>query len=204
MVLCSAPHRFVQRIFSFQAVPYNGLLFWCGEDFVVGLDPYNSGCCRCFQIPLERNPSFGLHALRQCNGALRLSQLSYFTYGNFYYDVLSVWDLNDCDEDEGGEGGKWCLEHQLCINQMVSEKSPWLTNVVKKNLDDLLILACHPNDRDIFYLRINSKVVSCNLRRNTLEVVRDLPDDCPHALFNVFDFVLPSWPTPIHSSPFLL
>ena len=28
-----------------QAVPCNGLLFWCGEEFLVGLDPYNSGCC---------------------------------------------------------------------------------------------------------------------------------------------------------------
>uniref|UniRef100_A0A7N2R490 F-box protein n=1 Tax=Quercus lobata TaxID=97700 RepID=A0A7N2R490_QUELO len=123
VMTCSYAAQLLVTI-SFQAVPYNGLLFWCGEDFVVGLDPYNSGCCRCFQMPLEWNPSFGLHALRLCNGALRLSQLSYFTYGNFYYDVLSVWDLNDCDEDEGGEGGKWCLEHQLCINQIVSEKSP--------------------------------------------------------------------------------
>ena len=123
-------------------------------------------------------------------------------YPNFPAAVLSVWDLNNCDEDGGG-GGKWCLQHQLCLKQMVSEKSPWLTNVVKKN-PCLSILACHPNDRDIFYLRINSKVVSCNLRRNTLEVVCDFPDNCPYAFYNVFDFALPCWPTPIHSSPFLL
>ena len=105
MVLCPAPHRFVSSMFSFQAVPCNGLLFWCGEEFLVGLDPYNSGCCRCLQMPLEWSPSFGyFHPLGLCNGALRISHLSYFTYGNFYHHVLSVWDLNNCDEDGGGAG----------------------------------------------------------------------------------------------------
>ena len=42
----------------------------------------------------------------------------------------------------------------------------------------------------------------CNLRRETLEVVRDFPDHQPS--YNVFNFELPCWPTPIHSSPFLL
>ena len=72
MVLCPATHRFVSSIFSFQAIPYNGLLFWCGEGFLVGLDPYNSGCCWCFQMPLEWNTSFSFHTLGLCNGALRI------------------------------------------------------------------------------------------------------------------------------------
>ena len=68
IMLCPAPHKFVSSIFSFQAVPYNGLLFWCGEDFLFGLDPYNSGCGQCFQMPLEWNTSFGFHTLGLCNG----------------------------------------------------------------------------------------------------------------------------------------
>ena len=41
--------------------------------------------------------------------------------------------VSDCDQDERG-GGKWCLEHQLYFNQIVSEKSPWLSKyVMEKN-----------------------------------------------------------------------
>ena len=72
MVLCPAPHRFVSSMFSFQAIPCNGLLFWCGEEFLVRLDPYNSGYYRCFQMPLEWNTSFSFHTLGLCNGALRI------------------------------------------------------------------------------------------------------------------------------------
>nr|POE74886.1 hypothetical protein CFP56_22084 [Quercus suber] len=121
--------------FEYIPMEFKVQIFSSDTKFLVGLDPYNSGCCRCFQMPLEWNPSFGFQNLGLCNGTLRISQLSDIAYGgNFTADVLSVWDLNNCDEDEGGEGGKWCLEHQLCLNQMVWEKSPWLTNVVKKIL----------------------------------------------------------------------
>ena len=134
------------------------------------------------------------------HGALRISQISSFPYDYFSDPVLRVWEF----KDKGEEGGKWCLEHQLYVNQMVSEKSPWLTKYVVKKYPLVMVLAFHPNDRDIMYLMIHFKVVSCNLRRKTLEVVRDLPD--PHNFNdgkNVFIFVLPCWPTPIHSSPFL-
>ena len=58
-------------------------------------------------------------------------QISRFPCDNFSNHVLHVWELNDKDEREGG---KWCLEHQLYFNQIVSEKSPWLSKyVMEKN-----------------------------------------------------------------------
>ncbi|XP_065622519.1 F-box protein At3g26010-like [Quercus suber] len=203
LVLCPAPQRFQlgSGSFAFPAVPYNGLLFWCSRNgSLVGFDPYNSGCYRFFQMPLELDISYGIGRLGVSHGALRISQISRIPYGYFSDPVLCVWEF----KDKGEEGGKWCLEHQLYVNQMVSEKSPWLTKFVVKRHPIVRVLAFHPNDRDIIYLMIHLKVVSCNLRRKTLEVVRDLPD--PHSFTddkNVFNFVLPCWPTPIHSSPFL-
>ena len=128
-------------------------------------------------------------------------QISRFPCDNFSDHVLHVWELNDCDKDERG-GGKWCLEEQLWFNQIVTEKSPSLSKYVLTKNPYLLVLAYHLNDRDVVYLMIDFKVVLCNLRRETLEVVRDFPDHQPS--YNVFNFVLPYWPTPIHSSPFLL
>ncbi|XP_050285326.1 putative F-box protein At3g23950 isoform X2 [Quercus robur] len=199
--LVSCPEGFELASFAFPAVPYNGLLFWCSEDgSLFGFDPYNSGCYRFIQKPLELDTSFDNGRLGVSHGALRISQISGFPYDYFSDPVLRIWEF----KDKGEEGGKWCLEHQLYVNQMVSEKSPWLTKYVVKKYPFVMVLAFHPNDRDIMYLMIHFKVVSCNLRRKTLEVVRDLPD--PHIFSNgknVFNFVLPCWPTPIHSSPFL-
>uniref|UniRef100_A0A7N2LKP0 Uncharacterized protein n=1 Tax=Quercus lobata TaxID=97700 RepID=A0A7N2LKP0_QUELO len=143
------------------------------SSFLVGFDPYNSICSRFFQEPQELDP----------------------------YHRIRPLGLNDCDKDERGGGGKWCLENQLYFNQIVSERSPWLSKYVMEKNPYLLVLAYHPNDRDITYLMIDFKVALCNLRRKTLEVVCDFPDY--HPSYNVFNFVLPCWPTPIHSSLFL-
>ena len=201
VVLCPAPLVFDLRSLAFPAVPYNGLLFWCRRDgSLVGFDPYNSGCYRFFQKPLELDTSYGIGRLGVSHGALRISQISRIPYQYFSDPVLCVWEF----KDKGEEGGKWCLEHQLYVKQMVSEKSPWLTKFIVNRHPIVMVLAFHPNDRDIMYLMICLKVVSCNLRRKTLEVVRDLPDsDSFLDDKNVFNFVLPCWPTPIHSSPFL-
>ena len=64
--------------------------------------------------------------------------------------------------------------------------------------DTMLVQAYHLNDRDIMYLVIGFKVVLWNLRRKTLELVRDFPDH--QSSYNAFNFVLPCWPTPIHSA----
>ena len=101
-------------------------------------------------------------------------QISRFPCDNFSDHVLHVWELSDCDKNERG-GGKWCLEHQLYFNQIASEKSPWLSTYVMEKNPYMLVLAYHLNDREIVYLVIGFEVVLCNLRRKTLEVVRDFP-----------------------------
>ena len=201
VVLCPDLEGFELGSFAFPAVPYNGLLFWFSRHgSLVGSDPYNSGCYRFIQKPLELDAYFDNGRLGVSHGALRIAQISRIPYEYFSDPVLCVWEF----KDKGEEGGEWCFEHQLYLNQMISEKSPWLSKYVLNKYPAVMLLAFHPNDRDIMYLMIHFKVVSCNLRRKTLEVVRDLPD--PHYFSegkNVFNFVLPCWPTPIHSSPFL-
>ncbi|KAL4625705.1 hypothetical protein ACB092_05G044700 [Castanea dentata] len=65
------------------------------------------------------------------------------------------------------------------------------------------LLGFHPYDRDVVYLIIETMVVSLNLRRKTVEMVCDFQRPSPfYKALNVFNFVLPCWPTPIPSSPF--
>ncbi|KAK4591065.1 hypothetical protein RGQ29_021310 [Quercus rubra] len=64
------------------------------------------------------------------------------------------------------------------------------------------LLGYHPYDRDVVYLILATMVVSLNLRRKTVEMVCDFQRPSPfYKAVNVFDFVLPCWPTPIPSSP---
>ncbi|XP_030969740.1 F-box protein At3g26010-like [Quercus lobata] len=189
------PQGFRLDVFAFPGVPYNGLLFWWSStDCLVGFDPNTSKCCQFFEKPVELNPSHGIERLGVCHGTLRICQISGYPYEVAFADpCLRVWELKDYDE-----GGKWNLEHELYFDKMVSEKSPWLTEYLSKKYPTVAVLAYHPNDGEIVYLMIKFKVVSCNLRRKTLEVVCDIPTaDYFYHGCNVFTFVLPCWPTPI-------
>nr|POE57366.1 hypothetical protein CFP56_47992 [Quercus suber] len=194
VVFC--PQGFWLGIFTFVGVPYNGLLFWWSlNERLVGFDPYTSKCCRVFDKPIELEPS-RVERLVVCHGALRICQLLGYPY-NFANPKLRVWELKDYDK-----GGKWCLEHEVYFNQMVSKKSPWLTKYLTNRILYVVVLAYHPYDRDIVYVKIQNKVVSFNMKRKILEVVCDIP--LTHLFYNgcnVFNFVLPCWPTPIPSSP---
>ncbi|XP_050290472.1 putative F-box protein At2g19630 [Quercus robur] len=114
--------------------------------------------------------------------------------------ILRIWELKDYD-NEGG--GKWYLEHEVSVNQLVSKKSPWLTEDVQQKYPLFLVLAFHPNDGDILYLAIELKVLLCNLRSKTVEVFCDVPHDpdTRNGKCNIINFVLPSWPTPIPFAP---
>nr|POE62214.1 hypothetical protein CFP56_39541 [Quercus suber] len=93
------------------------------------------------------------------------------------------------------KGGKWYLKHKVYLRDL--EKSPCLTELLRVDMI-VEVLAYHPNDGEIMYLMIETKVVSCNLRRKTPKVVLDSPktnDLCSD--YNVFNFLLPCWPTPI-------
>ena len=113
VVLC--PQGFWLGIFTFVGVPYNGLLFWWSlNERLVGFDPYTSKCCRVFDKLVELEPS-RVERLGVCHGALRICQLLGYPY-NFAHPKLRVWELKDYDK-----GGKWCLEHEVYFNQMVSK-----------------------------------------------------------------------------------
>ena len=93
------------------------------------------------------------------------------------------------------KGGKWYLKHKVYLRDL--EKSHCLTELL--TVDPIVeVLAYHPNDGEIMYLMIETKVVSCNLRRKTLEVVSDsLESNDLYSDYNVFTILLTCWPTPI-------
>ncbi|XP_030969776.1 putative F-box/kelch-repeat protein At1g15680 [Quercus lobata] len=195
---------------SIHTVPCKGLLFWpIGGGRLLGFDPFhinnsNSSTCCVIEQPVEFEPFHEINCLGLCHGCLRTCQVS----GNAHTG-LRVWELKDFDNENNGSGagGKWCLKHELCFSQMVSEKSPSLTEYINDRIWiiplDISVLAFHPNDGDIMYLLIQSEVVICNLQSRTLEVFCDI-NHSEHGFFttpNTLTFVLPSWPTPIPSSP---
>ena len=167
---------------SMHTVPYKGLLYWLIDGGrLLGFDPFkinnsNRSTCRVIEQPVELEPFHEINCLGLCHGCLRTCQVS----GNAY-PRLRVWELKDFDNEnnESGAGGKWCLKHELFFYQRVLEKSPPLTEYINdRNWPRppvISVLAFHPNDGDIVYLLIQSKVVSCNLQSRTLEVFCDIP-----------------------------
>ena len=185
--------------FALCAVPYKSLLFWCSNSGrLLGIDPYNTRCCRSFEQPIGWELDKETDCFGVCRGYLRICQISMF-YTRFSC-ILRIWELKDYD-NEGG--GKWYLEHEVSVNQLVSKKSPWLNEHVQQKYPLPLVLAFHPNDGDILYLAIELKVLLCNLRSKTVEVFCDIPHDPDtwNDKCNIINFVLPSWPTPNPFAP---
>ena len=199
MVLCPTNlGEFRLSLTPIHTVPYKGLLFWpIDGGRLLGFDLFKQ------HMSVELEPFHEINCLGLCHGCLRTCQVSCYAHPR-----LRVWELKDFDNENNGSGagGKWCLKHGLYFSQMVSEKSPSLTEYINRNWPSppvISVLAFHPNDGDIMYLLIQSKVVSCNLQSRTLEVFCDIPYG-GGSFFNIpntLTFVLPSWPTPIPSSP---
>nr|POE97920.1 hypothetical protein CFP56_27305 [Quercus suber] len=136
---------------------------------LLAFDPYITRSCRLIGKPIEYESLGGTDCVGVCQGCLRICQISlWFRLGS----VLRVWEFKDYDNEGGGQ---WFLEHEVFFNQLVSKKSPWLTQYVPLKFPFVTVLAFHPNDGDILYLVIEMKVVLCNLRSKTMEVFCDIP-----------------------------
>nr|XP_023925872.1 F-box protein At5g07610-like [Quercus suber] len=144
-----------------------GFHFWpIDGGRLLGFDPFkinnsNSSTCCMIEQPVELEPFPEINCLGLCHGCLRTCQVS-----GYAYPRLRVWELKDFDNENNGSraGGKWSLKHELYFSQMVSEKSPSLTEYINDwnwpCPPVISVLAFHPNDGDIMYLLIQSKVVS--------------------------------------------
>ena len=209
VVLCPPNlYGFNFSIIALPTIPYKGFLFWSIDGgHLLGFDPYNSASC-VIEKPVQLEQGRNLDCLGLCHGCLRTSQVSGSPHCN-EHPCLRIWDLVGFDNNNNnngggagaGTGGKWCLKHELYFNQMVSEKSPWLTQYVTTMFPSVSVLAFHPNDANVVYLMIQSKVVFCNLQSRTLEVFCHVPqrEHAHYFTYHPLSFVLPSWPTPIPS-----
>ncbi|XP_075665911.1 F-box protein At3g28330-like [Castanea sativa] len=186
--------------FPSSAVPYKGLLFWCGTNGrLLAFDLYNSTGSRCFDIeapieweqlmnqPIERGLMKFIDCLGVCQGCLKLCQIIVQSH-------ICVWEYKDYDNKGGGE---WCLQHKVSLKEFVSEKSLWL---LLTQSFFITVLGFHHINGDILYLGIKSKVLICNLRRKTLELYCYFPLANHYSVSDAFNFVLPCWPAPIPSS----
>ncbi|KAK7820962.1 hypothetical protein CFP56_038344 [Quercus suber] len=110
-----------------------GFHFWpIDGGRLLGFDPFkinnsNSSTCCMIEQPVELEPFPEINCLGLCHGCLRTCQVS-----GYAYPRLRVWELKDFDNENNGSraGGKWSLKHELYFSQMVSEKSPSLTEYI--------------------------------------------------------------------------
>lgn len=120
--VASSPRSFALNLCNDAGVVHNGMLYWRGVDFIIGLNPYSSNdniySCRFINKPAEVNRR--IDYLGKCQGCLQICQL--FPYpvpnGQTYYGV-STWEYKDNDHEVDGER---CLVDRFYTDQMESRK----------------------------------------------------------------------------------
>ncbi|CAH9142142.1 unnamed protein product [Cuscuta epithymum] len=125
-------------------------------------------------VPTEELFCFGL-----CGGRLYVAELHYAT--------LRIWELKH--QRQGRP--EWSMQRQVHLQEESSIRHgrDWLPVISTSRLP---LLAIHPLDINVVYIRIQDEVISCNLRTQTLKSFCKVPPcNCTMSI------TLPPWPTSI-------
>ncbi|TQD95851.1 hypothetical protein C1H46_018593 [Malus baccata] len=174
-------------------------LYWSnyvkGRLLVLGLDLFNDdnitvtskdggvdGECRfiVFDKPMDE------HSIQclgdQCGGRLHMYELD--IVGRSLY----VWELKE--EDNQGDG-KLCLsEHRVCSLD---------PEMYHDDAYPLTLASVDPNNKDVWYLRVNQDIVMCNIHTREWSTIAENSAIVTSIYF--FPYVLPWWPTPVPRLP---
>ncbi|KAK9924830.1 hypothetical protein M0R45_033178 [Rubus argutus] len=174
---------------------YNGMLFWGGVNFLIGLNPFmiDSSCgangddhyeCRFIELKLDRH--FLFECLGTYRGCLRMCDYNSATR------VLSVRDLNEEILFHGGTV-KLGMENTKVYSlekEMMPDDDP----------TGNYVLGFDPYDDDILYLERggDSDIVKCNIHTREWSKIAEnrRMESCIY-----FPFVVPWWPTPVPRLP---
>lgn len=191
----TSPRNFT-RTWQFRpdSVIFKNKIHWLvNSTIIVVLDlvELTRGACRIIDLPTELNPDTGI-CLGYCQEYLTVSQI---TRGCLSC-VLVVWKLRDYVT------GKWNLECKISLKEMVFIEDVQLR---KFSFSSMEVLAFHPAEFGILYLRFDGWIVKCDVGRRTLEVVSECLQGSTFSVgtSGVFLLMHPCWPSPIHSLPLL-
>ncbi|CAN6564098.1 unnamed protein product [Malus baccata var. baccata] len=197
--LISCPRKLHHVMFDRFGFACNRRLYWSnyvkGRLLVLGLDLFNDdnitvtskdggvdGECRfiVFDKPMDG------HSIQclgdQCGGRLHMYELD--IVGRSLY----VWELKE--EDNQGDG-KLCLsEHRVCSLD---------PEMYHDDAYPLTLASVDPNNKDVWYLRVNQDIVMCNIHTREWSTIAENSAIVTSIYF--FPYVLPWWPTPVPRLP---
>ncbi len=185
---------------SCSAVSHRGLLYWLvGSGEVIVHDPYNNKVCYVIDPPEGAMGRFSFK-FSICCGSLLV-----YEFGAW---VLRFWELEDWDRP------KWRLDCVVALNEYIVNAPEMLEWARPEEFRSYVsMLAFHPNNRDIIYLKSHFEGFgTCNLRTKTFkrESVSEFSRihykrdrgrgivELEHRFaHDVFVVDAPCWPTPV-------
>ncbi|XP_056694023.1 F-box protein At5g49610-like [Spinacia oleracea] len=177
-----------------ESITFKNKFHWLvNSSNVVVVDPFEitSGFCQVIGLPADLNPDIGI-CLGSCHDNLRVCQIS----RGWSNCELIVWKLLDYVT------GNWDLECKISLKEMAFFEN---VRLHKFGFSTMEVLAFHPADFGVLYLRFDNQIVLCNVRRKTLEVVSECLQDSSFSVgtCGVFLLMHPCWPSMIPSLPLL-
>ncbi|RAL38926.1 hypothetical protein DM860_014752 [Cuscuta australis] len=204
---------------------WNGLLLfenWTDDDSIVAYNPFEPARCRVIEQP----PRYRLGqycrsflSFGECNGSFRVVQ--HYDHPGGRQGVFMTWELEDYETEE------WRFVNQLVFRDFITDDAP-LPLQCEMNSDDesdfddyavlgyievqrIRLLTMDPNDEYVIYFYHSAekvgdrRIFACNLETKEVRVFdKNIIERCveiQYRLRNVFQFVVPEWPTPIPGAP---
>ncbi|GAB4831300.1 hypothetical protein Ancab_005313 [Ancistrocladus abbreviatus] len=159
------------------------MLHWINGKAILVYDPDCNNQFRSIVLPTSLRTT-NARRLGVCQEHLCVTQLKPKQNGDF----VTVWKLQDYNNNINNMG-TWCLEFKPCLGELVTVDSSgpfWYTPE---------LLALHPYDGGVVYLRHRNHVDACNLQTRMLKMVtNEIVDQ------RVLPLVHPCWPTPVPSA----
>ncbi|VFR02702.1 unnamed protein product [Cuscuta campestris] len=224
----SSPFRFD---FENKSYATNNLLCWNGlllfenwiDHSIVAYNPFEPARCRLIEQP----PRYRLGqycrsflSFGECNGSFRVVQ--HYDHPGGRHGVFMTWELEDYETEE------WRFVNELVFRDFITDDDPLLLQC-EMNSDDesdfddyvsqlyffraqrIRLLTMDPNEEDVIYFYHSAeklwdrRIFSCNLETKEVRVFdKNIIERCveiDYPLRNVFQFVVPEWPTPIPCAP---
>ncbi|CAH9142143.1 unnamed protein product [Cuscuta epithymum] len=111
-----------------------------------------------------------------------------FYAAELHHATLRIWELKHQGQPE------WSMQRQVHLDDgsSIRHGREWLPVISTLRLS---LLAIHPLDINVVYIRIKNEAISCNLRTKTLKFFCKIPPPTTNNL--TYSIMLPPWPTSI-------
>ncbi|XP_074281587.1 putative F-box/kelch-repeat protein At1g15680 [Silene latifolia] len=184
----------VYEKYSTNSVTFRKKLHWIiNKKSILTFDPFGCNNQRGFidLPPLhEEGQSNETECLGICEENLQVSQL---VRVNGEHRVI-IWDLKDYNANE------WCLKYNVRFSEMEFVSANRIDTQSRYG-DIACLLAFHPHEKAVLYLRYNNRILICNVQAQTLEVINQCSRSWNWHLNTEFDTIFtlvhPCWPSPL-------